>query len=83
MCGIWGGGEYVGQSILGQLKSPKRRQSGRCVMSFVRVHKRVVVSVVSINLILQIKSGFKSRMRLRNKKKLILNSTVEGDSPGK
>ncbi len=35
------------QSILEQLKSPKRRQSGR-VMSLVRVHRRVAVSVGSV-----------------------------------
>ncbi len=33
------------QSILGQLKSPKRRQSERCAMSSVRVHKGVVISM--------------------------------------
>ncbi len=41
---VFGGGLYVVQSILGRLKSPKRRQSDRCVMSLVRVHKKVVVS---------------------------------------
>ncbi len=31
----------MAQLILGQLKFPKRMQSGRCVMSLVKVHKRV------------------------------------------
>ncbi len=35
----------MAQLILGQSKSPKRRQSERCVMSSVRVHRRVVVSL--------------------------------------
>ncbi len=42
--GVWVA-EYVVQLILGHLKSPKRRQSVRCVMSVERVHKRVVVSM--------------------------------------
>ncbi len=33
------------QSIMGQLKSPKKWQSELCVMSLERVHKRVVISV--------------------------------------
>ncbi len=37
---------------------------------------------IKIQLNLQIKSGLKSRMLLSNNKKLILSSTVEGDSPG-
>ncbi len=45
---VVGGGEYAGLSILGQLKSPKRRQSGRRVMSLMRVHKKVVVSASGV-----------------------------------